>query len=62
MYDVEYKNDIKLCPCKKCGADAVIENRPLMYWASCSKCGFSLRYFLNEDTAIRAWNDLNKGD
>lgn len=60
MFDAVDSINKKLNKCCRCGRMPMIKTRPLMYWASCSKCGFSLRYFLNEDAAIKAWNDLSK--
>lgn len=55
MYNAEEKNDITLKPCK-CGGQAEVKSKPLMYWVECPNCGFSKRYFLNEESAINEWN------
>ena len=56
VQDVEYK-DLKKCKC--CGCLPEIKMKPLMYWVECINCGNSLRYFLNEKSAIDTWNNAN---
>ncbi len=56
MYEIKSTNDKKLKPCS-CGCEAEVKSRPLMYWVECLGCGFSKRYFINEESAIKAWNE-----
>ena len=55
MYDVQTNDISKLKPCS-CGCNPEIKVKPLMYWVECPNCGFSKRYFLNEESAINEWN------
>lgn len=60
MYDMEISTNKTLNKCKHCGCSPVVMMRPLMYWVQCNCCGYSMRYFLNEDSAMTAWNEANK--
>ena len=55
MYDVQTNDISKLKPCS-CGCNPEVKVKPLMYWVECPNCGFSKRYFLNEESAINEWN------
>lgn len=59
MFDTVGSTNKELNKCYRCGRMPMIKKRPLMWWIQCD-CGYSLRYFLDEDSAIIAWNELNK--
>lgn len=60
MYDTADLTKKKVNKCKRCGGLAGVKMKPLMYWVQCSCCGYSMRYFLNEESAITAWNESNR--